>query len=123
MIAHGGDVWQVAAEFGIPVEEILDFSANINPRGLPARARERLERDAADSRLLSLYPDPTARRLREALSAKLGVPFETIVVGPGAEALLAPILLAIGARRAFIPFPAFSEYGRVCGQLGIERVG
>ncbi len=122
MIAHGGDVWQVAAEFGIPVEEILDFSANINPRGLPARARERLERDAADSRLLSLYPDPTARRLREALSAKLGVPFETIVVGPGAEALLAPILLAIGARRAFIPIPAFSEYGRVCGQLGIERV-
>jgi threonine-phosphate decarboxylase len=122
MIAHGGDVWQVAKEFGIPVEEILDFSANINPRGLPERARERLERDAADSHLLSLYPDPTARKLREALSVKLDVPHESIVVGPGAEALLSPILRAIGARRAFVPVPAFSEYGRVCEQLSIERM-
>jgi threonine-phosphate decarboxylase len=122
MIAHGGDVWQVAKEFGIPVAEILDFSANINPRGLPVRARERLQRDAADSHLLSLYPDPTARRMREALSVKLDVSFESIVVGPGAEALLSPILRAIGARRAFVPTPAFSEYGRVCEQLDIERV-
>jgi len=39
MIAHGGDVWQVAREQGIAPGELLDFSANINPRGLPLRAR------------------------------------------------------------------------------------
>jgi threonine-phosphate decarboxylase len=64
MIAHGGDVWQVGEELGIPALELLDFSANINPRGLPPGARERLAKDASDSRLLSLYPDPSARRLR-----------------------------------------------------------
>jgi threonine-phosphate decarboxylase len=124
---HGGDVWQVAEELGIPVSEvasgILDFSANINPRGLPPRALARLAKDAADSRLLGLYPDPSARSLRNALSEQLGVPGEAIVVGPGAEALLAPIVgRALGARRALVPVPAFSEYRRGCAQQGVEVV-
>src|SRR6202043_2760456 len=92
MTVHGGDVWQAGMELGIPVSELLDFSANINPRGLPPKARERLTRDASDPRLLSFYPDPSARRLREALSEQLGVTADAIVVGPGSESLLAPIL-------------------------------
>ncbi len=119
---HGGDVWQVAEELGIRASELLDFSANINPRGLPLRARERLVRDAADSRLLSFYPDPSARRLRQALSERLAVDPDAIVVGPGAEALLAPILRVLDPRRALVPVPAFSEYRRVCEQLQIEVV-
>ncbi|HMC62277.1 MAG TPA: hypothetical protein VKJ01_23985, partial [Candidatus Solibacter sp.] len=103
MTVHGGDVWQVARDLRIPVSELLDFSANINPRGLPPVAMERLARDASDSRLLSLYPDPTARRLRKALSEQLAVPAEAITVGPGAEALLAPILRCLGARRVLVP--------------------
>jgi threonine-phosphate decarboxylase len=120
--AHGGDVWQVAEERGVPVSEILDFSANINPRGLPPRAMARLAKDAADSRLLGLYPDPSARRLREALSERLAVPPDAIVVGPGAEALLNPILRSLRATRALVPVPAFSEYRRVCAQQGVEFV-
>jgi threonine-phosphate decarboxylase len=131
---HGGDVWQVAEELGIPVSEvgleialasaleILDFSANINPRGLPPRAMARLTRNAADSRLLGMYPDPSARRLRKALSEQLAVPPEAIVVGPGAEALLSPILRCLRARRALVPVPAFSEYRRVCAQQDVEFV-
>ncbi len=119
---HGGDVWQVAEELGIPAWELLDFSANINPCGLPPRARARLACDASDSRLLSFYPDPSARRLRIALSEQLGVPAEAIVVGPGAESLLAPILQCLRPRRALVPIPAFSEYRRVCEQQQIEFV-
>jgi threonine-phosphate decarboxylase len=59
VIEHGGDVWQVAEELGIRASELLDFSASINPRGLPANARELLARDASDPRLLSFYPDPS----------------------------------------------------------------
>jgi threonine-phosphate decarboxylase len=120
MIVHGGDVWQVGEELGIPPAELLDFSANINPRGLPARALERLQRDASDPRWLSLYPDPSARRLRRALSEQLAVPAEAIAVGPGAESLLAPILHCLRPRRALVPVPAFSEYRRVCAQWQIE---
>jgi threonine-phosphate decarboxylase len=117
---HGGDVWQVSEELGIAAPEILDFSANINPRGLPPQARQRLQRDSSDARLLSFYPDPSARRLREALSQQLAVPADAIVVGPGAESLLAPILRCLQPQRALIPVPAFSEYRRACEQLQIE---
>jgi threonine-phosphate decarboxylase len=120
MTVHGGDVWQVSEETGIPPSELLDFSANINPRGLPSRARARLARDASDPRLLSLYPDPSARALRYALSGQLTVPPAAIVVGPGAEALLAPILRCLRPQRALVPVPAFSEYRRVCENQRIE---
>jgi threonine-phosphate decarboxylase len=122
MVAHGGDVWRVAREQGIAAADLLDFSANINPRGLPLRARERLARDASDPRLLSCYPDPTARVLRAALGAQTGVPPEAIAVGPGAEALLAPILRCAEAESVLVPVPAFSEYRRVCEQAEKEFI-
>jgi threonine-phosphate decarboxylase len=122
MIPHGGDVWQSAEELGIPADDLLDFSANVNPRGLPPRALERLIRDAANPRMLALYPDPSARSLRNALSRKLGIPEEAIVIGPGAEALLSPVLRSASARRALVPIPAFSEYHHVCLQNDVEFV-
>jgi threonine-phosphate decarboxylase len=114
---HGGDVREVAEQLGIDPSEILDFSANINPRGLPPRALERLSQG-----LLGMYPDRSARRLRKALSRKLRVPPEAIVVGPGAEALLSPILRCLQASRALVPVPAFGEYRRVCAQENIEFI-
>jgi threonine-phosphate decarboxylase len=122
MTVHGGDVWQAASDLGIPASELLDFSANINPRGLPPLAMERLARDASDPQLLSLYPDPSAARLRRALSEQLAIPAEAITVGPGAEALLAPILRCLRAQRVLVPVPAFSEYRRVCAQQAAEYV-
>jgi threonine-phosphate decarboxylase len=118
MTVHGGDVWNL--EF--PASEILDFSANINPRGLPAAAQARLVQDAADSKLLRLYPDPSARALRMALGEYLGCAPEAILIGPGAESLLAPILRYLRPKRALVPVPAFSEYRRVCAQENVEFV-
>jgi threonine-phosphate decarboxylase len=118
MTVHGGDVWNL----GIPAEELLDFSANVNPRGLPPCALAQLARDVTNPQLLRRYPDPSARTLRTALSRQLDVPPESIVIGPGAEALIGPALRAIGARRALVPVPAFSEYARVCAQQEVEFV-
>jgi threonine-phosphate decarboxylase len=120
MTAHGGDVWQAGEAFGISPLSLLDFSANINPRGLPQRARQRLERDAADPHLLSLYPDPSGQRLRRALSAQLDVPPEAILLGSGAEALLSPLFRFLRPASALVPVPAFSEYRRVCESEQIE---
>jgi threonine-phosphate decarboxylase len=53
------------------------------------------------------------------LSEQLAVPTGAVAVGPGAEALLAPILCCLEARRALVPVPAFSEYKRVCAQQQI----
>jgi threonine-phosphate decarboxylase len=119
---HGGDVWKAAAALGIAPEDLFDFSANINPRGLPPRALDRLKSEASNPRTLSFYPDPSASVLRKALSLRLDVPPDAIVIGPGAEALLNPALRVTNASRAMVPIPAFSEYRRVCEQLQVQFV-
>jgi threonine-phosphate decarboxylase len=116
--SHGGDMDRVARQTGIPAENFLDFSANVNPMGLPARAAERLARDSRDSRLLSRYPSPEAPELRSVLSRQLGVPAESIVVGAGADALIHATVRAMNPRICFIPIPAFSEYERACRACG-----
>lgn len=38
--AHGGNIREAAALLGIAPGELLDFSANINPLGMPASLRQ-----------------------------------------------------------------------------------
>ena len=115
-------MWQASQQVGIAPSDLVDFSANINPRGLPRRAQERLVRDSSDSRRLSFYPDPSARCLRGALSKQLDIPAESVDRGTRRRRRCwhAPILQCLGPRRALVPVPAFSEYRRVCGQQRIE---
>jgi threonine-phosphate decarboxylase len=120
--AHGGDVQRVAREAGIPVDRLLDFSANINPMGLPPRAAERLAREAKDPSTWSHYPDPEAPELRSALCRYLSVPPESIVIGAGADSLIHAAVRALAPRRCLIPVPAFCEYERACRAYGCESI-
>lgn len=119
---HGGAVDRVAREAGIPVERLLDFSANVNPMGLPARAAERLAREARDPRVVSHYPNPEATELRCLLSGRLGVSGECIAIGAGADSLIHAAVRALRPKRCLIPIPAFSEYERACRAYGCEVV-
>jgi threonine-phosphate decarboxylase len=111
---HGGNLEQIARQTGMAADEFLDFSANVNPVGLPARAAERLAREAADPRSVHRYPDPDAWELRCVLSRQLDVPFECIVIGAGASALIHAAVRALRPQRCLIPTPAFSGYERAC---------
>jgi threonine-phosphate decarboxylase len=119
---HGGDVDRVARAMGIAAGRLLDFSANVNPMGLPARAAERLVREASDSRSTAHYPDPEATELRQLLSQQLEIPGECIVIGAGADSLIHAAVRALQPRRCLIPIPAFSEYERACRAYGCEIV-
>jgi hypothetical protein len=52
---HGGNIYEIAKRFGLNQEEIIDFSASINPLGLSKKAEKKL-RDSLSSVLH--YPDP-----------------------------------------------------------------
>jgi threonine-phosphate decarboxylase len=119
---HGGEVAEAARRLGIDPSEIIDFSSNINPRGLPQRAARRLAREAADPSLLTRYPDTEACELRRLLSHKLKVPGESLVFGNGAAALLMASVLALRPRSCRIPVPGFAEYQRACRAAGCEVV-
>jgi threonine-phosphate decarboxylase len=119
---HGGNVHQVAAQFGLPVHAVLDFSANVNADGLPEGARQRLIGDAYDTLLLSRYPDPTSTKLRLALSRKLGVQPESILISGGSAALIMATLQALRPRRCLCPVPAFTEYRIACEAVGCQFI-
>ena len=64
-ISHGGNIYKKAKEMGIREEDILDFSANISPLGLPEHIRKAMI-EAIDGTIN--YPDPDCSRLKEAIS-------------------------------------------------------
>jgi threonine-phosphate decarboxylase len=114
---HGGDVARMASELCCTPDDILDFSANINPRGLPLAAQALL-RQSADQ--LSRYPDWTLHPLRGALAHRHNVTTENVVLGAGASALILDCFRALRPQRCLCFVPAFSEYRRACNIVGAQ---
>jgi threonine-phosphate decarboxylase len=115
---HGGNIQQVLLEFGLRDRQLMDFSSNVNPRGLPPGAAERIARDAANLGLLQCYPDVRALELRRVLSAKHQIGEDCIVIGAGAAELIAASIRGLRARTCLCPIPAFSEYRFACTASG-----
>lgn len=109
---HGGDRVALARRSGRPAESLLDFSANINPLGMPASARAAL---LATIDELGHYPDPACTALRTAIARHLRVAPEQIVVGNGAEQLIWWLPRLLNARRVLVTAPAYVDYRRAAG--------
>ena len=112
---HGGDVRAASLEFGIALEELLDFSANINPLGFPEEVRQSV---SAHLKQISQYPDPLCTELREALAARHGLDVRKILMGNGSCALIHRIVEAIRPARTLICAPAFGEYAAAARRFG-----
>lgn len=106
---HGGNLYAAARQTGVTVNEYMDFSANINPLGLPAGVRQSLLQSLES---IIHYPDTEAALLKQAISREYHVPVETITAGNGAVELLYVLCHVLRPKRVLIPVPAFSEYER-----------
>ena len=98
----------VARELG--VDAVLRLSSNESPIGPSPRVIEAIRREAPR---VHLYPDGGATEVRQALAARLGVGPESIVVGNGADELLAMLARAAldPGDEVVIPHPSFEPYG------------
>jgi threonine-phosphate decarboxylase len=106
-IVHGGNVYELAAKAGCSPEQILDFSASINPLGPPPGLEEEL---AGCFGLLQSYPDIHCKGLIEAISKFHDVDPACIAVTNGSTELIYWLPKALGAGRALAVLPAFGEY-------------
>ena len=104
---HGGQVFAAARLQGVSPDNILDFSANINPLGPSPKALQRLRRDLA---LIRFYPDAENRELRDVVANQAAIDDECILFGNGATALLHLIPRVLKPRTAVVLEPGFSEY-------------
>ena len=113
---HGGDIY---TDRKLPPDvKLVDFSANLNPLGMPQAVKDALCRDV-DS--YQNYPDPQCRQLRRAIGSYYGVPDDWIVCGNGAADVIWRLVLARKPRRALLPAPTFSEYAEALERLAGER--
>lgn len=103
-LIHGGDVAGYEAEYGT---RPLDYSANINPLGLPDGVR-RAVIDALDQ--ADAYPDPLCRKLRGAIAQAEQAAPGHILCGNGAADLIFRLVLAARPRHALVTAPTFAEY-------------
>lgn len=67
---HGGDIYTASGK-----KNLADYSANINPLGLPQSVKKAIVKSIAGC---ADYPDPFCRRLTEKLAGFLAVPGEYI---------------------------------------------
>jgi threonine-phosphate decarboxylase len=108
---HGGNIYKIAEELGVPAKSLIDFSASINPLGISDRVKDVIKQDLDT---LVNYPDPETKMLRQKLSEHLGIAPYSILCGNGSTELIYLIPRAFKPRKVLIPAPTFSEYERAC---------
>ena len=114
---HGGGIHQAAAELQRPVAELLDFSASINPLGMPTTVRAAAEA-ALDAAIH--YPEIHAESLVAALASHHHLDPRHFLPGNGSTPLFALFARTLRPRRALVVRPAFSEYHRALELAGTE---
>lgn len=97
---HGGNIYKFN-------KEMLDFSANLNPLGMPEEVKEAVIHGIE---FCESYPDPNNKDLREAISNKIGISWKNICCGNGGDDLIYRIAMTFKPKRALVVVPIFSEY-------------
>ncbi len=112
---HGALDYAELSRLGLQPEDVLDFSANVNPYGPPPGVGAALKRVN-----LARYPDRDALALREALAAYHGVFPVHVVVGNGVAELIWLVALAFvrPGDRVLVLSPAYGDYVRAVHLLG-----
>lgn len=114
---HGGNVFAVARSLGVSPEDILDFSASINPLGYAPGVKEAVF--SSFDRIVH-YPDSAAEGLRQALAEFHGVDAGNIIAANGSTELIYLVPRLVQGSGGLIIGPAFSEYEKALAHAGME---
>ena len=120
-LLHGGNIYeeQTAELCKRNGAGILDFSANINPLGMPGSVRQAVIRALEDA---VHYPDPLCRKLKRALGEEYGLPEACFICGNGGADLIYRLAYAKRPGRALLTAPTFAEYEEALKQVGTECI-
>ena len=113
---HGGNIYKVFREKNL--KEILDYSSNINPYGIPESLKKRITENLE---ILERYPDPDYVELREKLAYLNKVDMSDIVLGNGATEIIFLFMKVINPKKILIVSPTFGEYERAVKAVGTSR--
>ena len=106
---HGSDLEKIEEIYHIKKEEIISFSANVNPLGISGQLKNSL---AHHLDAITVYPDREYRELRQCIASYAGSQMENIIVGNGSTELISLFIQTHHPRKAMILGPTYSEYER-----------
>lgn len=106
---HGSDLEKIEEIYGIRKEEIVSFSANVNPLGVSPLLRTALS-EQIDA--ITTYPDREYTSLRKCIADYCGTEYENVIVGNGSTELISLFIQIEHPKKAMIIGPTYSEYER-----------
>lgn len=112
--SHGGNIYGLKEKSS---REIIDFSASINPLGLPFQIKQAV---SANFKRILHYPDPEAKGLTRKIAEYWKIETENILVGNGSVELIYLIVSCFRPGTTLIPVPTFSEYERAARMVKSE---
>ena len=106
---HGSDLEKIEKVFGIKKEDIVSYSANVNPLGISHKLREVLSQHL---NAITRYPDREYTKLRQCIADYTGAQMENIIMGNGSTELISLFIQTNHPKKAMILGPTYSEYER-----------
>lgn len=117
LLRHGGDIRWFSETYGHKESEVLDFSASINPLGIPDRVNEIYNSLRTD---ITSYPDPRAAEFCREVTRHFPIFYENVFAANGAMGVIKTALEILKPRKALLAEPCFGEYRRMLNLLGAE---
>ncbi len=104
---HGGNAKEISRDNRLDYKKIIDFSANINPLGMPSSVKEAIINGIKE---VEKYPDITYFELKCDIGNFENINKEHIILGNGAAEVLFNVVRGIDPKNSLILTPTFSEY-------------
>ena len=106
---HGSDLEKIERIYGIKKEDIVSFSANVNPLGVSPKLRSTL---ASHIDAITTYPDREYTSLRNCNAEYDGSEADPVIVGNGTTELISLFIQNKHPKKAVVIGPTYSEYER-----------
>lgn len=109
---HGGNIYQFAQRLGCLPEQVLDFSANINPV-------QAVDLSCLQNVQLTPYADPDYGLLKQAIDQRYPVPVGVdLELFNGASSAIFALLRGLQPKDLVLYTPLYGEYAHIAGELG-----
>ena len=104
---HGGNIKQICDKYGLNPDEIIDFSASINPLGCPDVVQKAVSEQFND---ILHYPDSQCTDLRKSIAEKIPCNETNVIIGNGSNELFYLIPRALKPEKGVLLQPTFGEF-------------
>ena len=116
---HGGDPGRELKRFGIDAREVLDFSVNVSPLGVPPEIKT-IWNDLWKE--IESYPTVDGKGVVQYYQERFGLDPAQVLAGNGSTEFIYLAPRALALQKVVVINPSFHDYARACLAAGAELI-